>query len=1155
MRVTSFLRLPALIWFSVASLAAQAAGEPEDRAFRYNNRGMAYLEQYEFRPAAEEFEKALKIKPDFVPALVNSGIAYYYLTDYPKAAEQFLQVTKIDPGQPHANFMLGVLRSKEKDREKALTHFEKVLAVDPGDPATHYNLGLLYSRNREYDSAIQAFQRVLAVEPYHVSALYNLAMTLMRSGKQEESRQAMARFQQLKSGDQGGGPMGAMGVQYGEEGRYALGIGQYDIEAVKSEAPPIRFIDSLSAAGIQFSHGGPGRNPLGIQVKKEEWSTAWALKNLVAGLGSGAAFLDYDLDGNLDVALLNAAEDSGSSLALFRNLGGGKFKDVTAEAGINARGLAMGIAVGDYDNDTYPDIYVTAYGRNSLLHNEKNGKFADITESAQVGGTANKWSLSAAFVDYDHDGDLDIYVTNFADILKPPETATFIFPDDFPGQPNLLFRNNGDATFKEVAAEAKVAGGDSKSTGVLFTDFNNSRDIDLLVSNYRAAPFLFSNNRNGTFSEVARETGLDSAFSMGGAAGDVNKDGFTDLAFPAGRAILKNAAGKKFSANGEGSTSTAPTTSGFTWSSQLIDFNNDGWLDVLQLGEKSRLLLNGGATGWTDVSEKTGIAGFELAQARSAAVGDYDADGDPDLLITRNGGAPLLLRNDGGNTHQSLRVQLSGLRDNKSGLGAKLEVRAGQSWQKFEVDGNCTFLSQGGGHLLVGLGQRKMADSIRILWPTGVLQAELDKPAGQAVKIEEVDRKGTSCPLLYAWNGAQYQFVTDFLGGSAVGYLVAPGQYGSTDVDEYVKLAGVKPRPVQGRYSIKVNNQLEEVMFIDELKLVAVDHPADVDVFPDEKLMPAPPYPDFKLYTSRDARPPVAASDDAGQDVLAHIREVDRKYPDAFELLPFKGYSKEHWIELDLGHVDGAKQVLLLMSAWIDYADSSSNLAASQSGAKLIPPYLQVPDENGHWVTAIPSMGFPAGLPKTMTVDLTGKFRRPGDGRVRIVTSMRIYWDQILVDTSEPAVHTRVTRLNCLDAQFQFYGYPREVKPDGKNPPMYSYHERSLESPWKNHLGNYTRYGSVRPLLEAQDDKYVIMRHGDEITAEFRAGELPPLPQGWTRTFLVYAAGFGKDMDLNSANADTVGPLPSHSGEYPDTPQHREYREKYNTRRITRQFE
>jgi len=977
----------------------------------------------------------------------------------------------------------------------------------------------------------------------------------MRSGKQEESRQAMTRFQELKSGDHAGGPMGAMGVQYGEEGRYALGIGQYDLETIHSAAAPVRFIDSLAEAGIRFSHRGPGRNPLGIQLKKDEWSKASALQNLVPAVGSGAAFLDYDLDGKPDLLILNAGGNADApACALYRNQGDGKFKDATAEAGILVKGTAMGVAVGDYDNDTYPDLYVTAYGRNTLLHNEKNGKFTDVTEQAQVGGAAGKWSLSAAFVDYDHDGDLDIYVTNFADLDSPPSSASFVFPDDFAGQPNLLFRNNGNGTFKEVAVEAKVAGGNAKSTGVLFTDFNNSRDIDLVVLNYRADPFLFSNNRNGTFSDVAQPMGIENLSVMGGATGDVNKDGFNDLGVGNGRVVLKNAAGKKFSTNGDGSKNPAGAAAGFSWASQLIDVNNDGWLDVLQLGDKARLLLNGGATGWTDVSEKAGIAGLDLAQARSAAVGDYDGDGDSDILITRNGAMPLLLRNDGGNTNQSIPLQLTGLRDNKPGLGAKIEVRAGQSWQKFEVNGNCTFLSQGGEQLLVGLGNRKTADSIRILWPTGVLQAELDKPAGQVVKIEEVDRKGTSCPLLYAWNGLQYQFVTDFLGGSAVGYLVAPNQYGSTDADEYVKLAGVNLESRDGRYSIKVNNQLEEVMFIDELKLLAVDHPEDIDVFPDEKLMPAPPYPEFKLFTTRNPRLPLSASDNARRDVLGQIREVDRKYPDGFELLPFKGYAKEHWIELDLGDLGQPKKVLLLLTAWIDYADSSSNLAASQADAKLIPPYVQVPDENGKWVTVMPSIGFPAGLPKTMTLDLSGKFKRPGDFRVRIATSMRIYWDQILVDTSDPAVDTRVTRLSSDGAQFRFYGYPKEIKPDGKNPPMYSYHERSVDAPWKNHLGNYTRYGQVESLLESKDDMYVIMRHGDEITAEFRASLLPPLPQGWTRSFLIYAAGFGKDMDLNSANADTVGPLPSHSGKYPETPEHREYREKYNTRTVTDHF-
>jgi len=1127
------------------------SGQPAD-PFRYNNRGVAYLEQYEFRPAAEEFQKALQAQPNFVTARVNLGIAHYYLADYPKAAEQFREVLKQDPKQPHAHFMLGLIVGKEKNREEAVQHFQQVLARDPADPATHYNLGLLHARNREYEAAIASFQKVLEGEPHHVSALYNLAMTLMRAGKQEESRQAMQRFQQLKSGDQAGGPMGAMGVQYGEEGRYALGIGQYDpLDPASAKQLTIRFVDATAESNIQFVHQGTGKNPLGTTWKRGEFSKEAAEKTLVAGLGSGSAFLDFDKDGKMDLFVVNSGGPSGSGNRLFRNAGSGKFQDVTAEAGVGLKHAGMGAAVGDFNNDGFPDLFVTGYGGNYLFRNEKNGKFTDVTQAAGLANTPNRWSLSAAFFDYDHDGDLDIYVTNFVNLAVIPSKETFVFPDDFEGQENQLLRNNGNGTFADVGAQAKVTGGKAKSTAVIFLDYNNSRDIDFLVINRGAAPNLYSNKRDGTFEDVAPTLGLTATNPGGASSGDLNKDSFQDLVLPGqGSPVWKNSAGQKFSEMGPAGTSPAAAA----WGSLVFDYDNDGWLDLLLIGEKSRLLKNQGASGFTDVSEQSGLVGLSTGSARSAAIADYDGDGDNDLFIMNNGGKPLLLRNDGASQNQSVRIDLSGLRDNKGGLGAKLEIRAGQAWQKLEVNGNVGFLSQSSPELVFGLGSKRLADSIRILWPTGVLQAELDRPAGEPVKIEEVDRKGTSCPLLYAWNGLKYDFVTDFLGGSAVGYLVAPGTYGSTDVDEYVKIANVVPQPKNGRYSIKMNNQLEEVMFIDEVKLLAVDHPAETAVYPDEKLMPAPPYPAFKLFVTKSSQPPVSATDEKGRDVRRALLTVDRKYPDSFKLLPFKGYAEPHELILDLGDQSQSRRVLLLLTAWIDYADSSSNLAASQAGAKLVPPYLQVIDAEGRWLTVLDSIGFPAGLPKTMTLDLTGKFLHPGDFRVKIVTSMRIYWDQILVDTYSGPAEPRVTTLPADHADFAFYGYPREVKPDGQNPPMYDYQDRSTTSPWKNHLGRYTRYGNVRPLLQAKDDMYVVMHHGDEITAEFEAGELPPVPTGWTRSFLVYAAGFGKDMDLNSANADTVGPLPSHSGAYPADQGHEKYLKKYNTREIKETF-
>jgi hypothetical protein len=354
---------------------------------------------------------------------------------------------------------------------------------------------------------------------------------------------------------------------------------------------------------------------------------------------------------------------------------------------------------------------------------------------------------------------------------------------------------------------------------------------------------------------------------------------------------------------------------------------------------------------------------------------------------------------------------------------------------------------------------------------------------------------------------------------------------------------------------------LEEVIYYDAVKLLAVDHPADTEIYPNERLMPSPPYPEFKIYTTRNARPPVKAVDDKGADVLPLIKDVDRRYPEDFEKLRFKGYAKEHALELDLGDVRDAKRVLLLMTAWIDYADSTSNMAAAQAGVTLTPPYVQVKNAAGEWQTVIPQMGFPAGLPKTMTVDLTGKFLC-GDSRIRIVTSMRIYWDQILVDVSGGEFPTHVTELAPTRADLRWRGFPREYSPDGRKPLIYDYSVIEPSAPWKAHLGNYTRYGDIRELVLTPDDMYVVTRNGDEMQVDFDARSLPALPKGWKRTFLVYANGFGKDMDINSARPEAISELPFHemksypyspTDHYPMTRRHQEYLERYNTRTVNEQ--
>lgn len=1154
---------PFVFFCSILLLGAQAL--PMDDARRHQNRGVALLEQFRFSDAAAEFEEVVRASPDSSAGYINLGIARFNERDFDRARAAFEKARALDPESIYVHYNLGLIDKLQGETEQAVTEFEKVAKLDPSDSMTHYYLGTLYANLGRLEEAERSLRRTIALQPNNESAHFSLGNILIRQGRRDEGQKELLAFRELKEAFPA--EAASAGLQYTELGRYAEAMEDKEspLQPIPAVAAPqagesaIRFLEVSSEAGLAL----PALEPppeLPASVPASSYGMDFIEKTVLPRLGTGLAIRDLDGDGHPDVLFVRDGAP-----VLHRNLGG-RFELVEPSAsGLPASGRFIGVVVGDVDNDKNGDVYLTGPGPNALYLGDGAGHFVLAADETVRG---NDVSVSATFADVDHDGDLDIYVCNYVASDPPAGKDLVELPADLPGAPNRLYRNNGNGSFTEIGDESHTDGGTTRSLGAIFSDIDDDRDVDFVVVNDGSLPLVYSNDRVGTFTESATTWGLELGSRTAGLdSGDFDRDGSFDFFSTAVgfqlNALLRGPAAEGFRSDVLSPDLLNDGVPGSRFGASFLDADNDGDLDLVLVTNESE-----GALALASYYQNT-PAGFRPAAAleaklqgrgRALAVFDFDEDGDLDVVAGTDRGELALFRNDGGNRLAWLDLKARGLRSNLDGLGAKVEVKAGDSSLRREVRSSSGYFSQSDVTLHFGLGNSPTADYVRFLWPGGVKQIEMDLPARRTASIEELNRKGTSCPILYAWDGEKVRFVTDFLGGSAFGYLLAPGHYNTPDTTETVKM---EPFPLvarDGRYDVRFVNQLEEVLIYDKAALLVVDHPKDVEVFPNERLMPAPPFPEPHLYAVRDARPAVRAVDDHGDDVTALLAEKDRRYPEAFGKLPFKGYASKHSLTLDLGEIEPGAHYVLLLYGWVDYADSSSNLAASQAGVTLVPPYLEVGGGGADFELALDQMGFPAGLPKTMLVDLNDVVSSEKN-RVRITTSMRIYWDQIELARVVPEAKLVVKELSPASAELRFLGYPAPFDPDGRSPSLYTYDRILPTELWDTHQGYYTRYGDVKPLVDSVDDQYVITHHGDELRLSFSETEIEKLPPGFERTFLVLADGFGKDMDWSSAYPETVEPLPFHGmsgfpyapGEaFPDDRAHRRSRDRYDTRYVGR---
>jgi tetratricopeptide (TPR) repeat protein len=1119
--------------------AAPSASAAQLEAVRENNFGVSLMNRQQFDDALAKFRAACALGPKTGIACVNVGIGLFNLQHYDEARRTLAEIVGLDPGNARAWFNLGLLDKAVSEMDAALADFQHVTTIDANDADSRYFLGLLYSQERQYDKAIAAFHAALERNPFHVSAEFGLAQAEQRSGDLASAKEHLANFQRLTA-EKLGAPIGS---SYGEQGNYSLVASMTPAPEPVPPAIPVHFVDVTSTAGLPASatRNSPARTP-----------------SLASFLGSGACILDYDGDGRPDIFFVDA--DGNGDAALYHNTGDGKFVDVTRAAGLNLHGVGTGCAVGDYDNDGKPDLAVGMNGRVLLFHNEGNGTFKDVTE--KVGIKTEGLSLGMTFVDYDHDGDLDLYVTRFNDFPLADPSRPFAFPANAASPGNVLWRNNGNGTFTDWTSQTGL-GGNGPSVGAIASDVNNDRAIDLVVTGWQKSPLVLLNPREGKFTATTPWASDMPAPTAGAVALDFDKDGWMDLAFThwgaPGLSLWRNIGGKSFER-------VKLPELGWRrgWGVAALDYDNDGWMDLVAVGEdesgagRIALLRNEGPAGFRDVTREVGLDKVVLHNPRSVIAFDYAGDGAVDLLITQNGLPPVLLRNVGASRNNWLQLALKGAHDNQTGIGTRVEIFAGALLQKWEVPGASGYLGQGSTEIHAGLGDEHSVDIVRLLWPTGVLQDELEIAAGKRTPIAEIDRRGSSCPIVFVWNGKKFEFLADMIGPGIVGHWIAPDQRNTPDPEEYFKVAGSQVSPQGGHILFRMLEPMEELDYLDRVRLLAIDHPAGIEVYPNERFASNPPFPEFKVIASLGAHPPLGAWDDRGHDVLPLLLKRDGKYVTDLPNAPYQGFTGMHTLKLDLGPWDASRPLRLLMDGFTDYFSANSLYAAWQAGIRPVAPYVEAEDSSGKWVRVVDDMGFPAGLARTMVADLTGKLP-PGTRFIRITTNLRIYWDRIRIDNSAPDLPFRITEAPLSSANLRFRGYPRVVEGYPLNNISYVYEEVSPTGPYARQIGNYTRYGDVTDLVRSTDDEYAIFGSGDEVAVDFDATRLPDLPAGWTRDYFFYADGFAKDMDFYAKYGETVAPLPFHTLvpypypagiAYPQDDEHLKYQLQYNTRGI-----
>ena len=1096
-----------------------------------------------------------------------TGLAALQVGDDVRAESSLAKATTLVAGEPAGWADWGILAFRQRTFDEASQRLQHAHALAPKDDRIDYLLGLVEAGRGDSAAAIADFKSTVAENPRNLRALYRLSGEVERQGAADSDAEVQKLMQQL--------------VQAEPENLAAL-VDLCRISAKRGDTATLHAtIDRL----VQLSKDWPAESQQQLAQLQTAASSASprsaamrstflrnvlmrqpefrdSLSEIAAQPGEEAepitSFLRLQ---NLpsrpsppDTAMSFLSEPVSGAAGAWKWIGAlalnGDDPPVIAEANGREVHLANGATLAfpgglsapapgpegllalDYNYDFKNDLLLAGAGGLRLFRQDQPATFTDVTAAMKLPAGLSSAAYTGAWaIDVEADGDLDI-------VLGTER-----------GLPTVL-QNNGDDTFTPIHPFAGVSGIRQFAWG----DLNGDGNPDAALIDGEGKLHVFLNQRNGRFEETKLSPGKQDAFAL--TIANTSSDGFLRLhVLLADGGIVAYSWREKTSDWAADTIVQLPSIPSGALRLQAADVDNNGAVDLVVLPVEKP------AAGSTVLLQDASGAFHAMAQAQGPATAfvaaDLHNDGRLDLLGFAADGQAVDARNHGTKRYnwQTIRPrarQATGdQRINPFGVGGDIEIRSGLLLQKQPINGPM---------LHFGLGDRQTVDVARIVWPNGTIRAEFNLKSNQQIVTEQ--RLKGSCPFLFAWNGTRMDFVKDSVPwGSAIGLRInSLGTAKISATEEWYKIPGDALQPHGGYYDLRVTGELWESYYYDSLALMVVDHPKGTEVYTDERF----DVPAVKLAVTAvgEPQPIKSAVDDQGTDVTDTLQTLDGRYLDTFGRGQYQGITRDHFVQIDLGNkVPASGPVWLIAKGWLHPSDSTVNIAMGQ-GAHAHPQWLtlEVPDGRGGWRVARPNLGFPAGRKKICLIDLTGIFPPGAVHRLRLRTNLEVYWDSIEWAKGLPATPMKIQRLQPALADLHYRGFSSVSQANASSPEIPDYAKLASTAPqWHDLAGFYTRFGDVKELLAATDDRYVIMNAGDELSLRYAAQPAPP--KGWVRDYVIAGDGWIKDGDYNSTESRTVMPYPYHARRDYDAPptalendweyeHHREDWQTYQTRYV-----